>query len=67
VSLEARTFTPLGVFGLYVAGHVYCRQHKWHVQHGYIPQDDPRWNEAIVLNPNFKFEKPTGDYSPAMY
>lgn len=59
MSLEARTFTPLGIFGLYVAGHVYCRNRKYHLAHGYIDRDDPRWNESTIFNPNFKFERPT--------
>lgn len=51
MSLPSRTFTPLGIFGLYVAGHVYCRTHRWHATRGYIPA-----NEATV-EPDFKFDE----------
>lgn len=51
MSLAARTFTPLGIFGLYVAGHVYCREHKWHVERGYIRKYES------TLQPEFKFDQ----------
>lgn len=59
MSLGARTLTPLGVFGLYVAGHVFLRGKTLHLKHGYIDQNDPRLSEAVLIDPNFKFEAPT--------
>lgn len=58
MSLDHRTFTPLGVFGLYVAGHVFLRGKTFHLNHGYVDRDDPRLNESLIIDPNFKFEKP---------
>jgi hypothetical protein len=54
--VNARTLTPLGIFGLYVAGHVYCRDKRWNTTRGYVPKDES------TVEPGFKFEE-VGDLS----
>jgi hypothetical protein len=71
VSLAQRTVSPLGVYGMYALGHFFLRGKTWHLKHGYVERDDPRANESVIVDPNFKFERPSqiasDDYAPAMY